>query len=622
MGDPLHLACLVKLLYLKALALLLISFTLLLISTPGIAASIDDLKQGDTYRVDTICISGNKAVPSGEILNELKTKTRPFYQVWKKRPVFNPGVFQADLKRVHRLYQVNGFYAATIAYDLKTRDHLVSIEIHVTEGAPVLVQNVGVEVGGRELQPGSPPYGEVTLAPGEIFKQDLYQAGDRNLRRYFLDRGYAHVSVERRALVNLTARKARVHYTVWPGVRAVFGDTTVKGSENINPEIVLRELDYRPGDRFSQEEIEKSRDRIVKLGIFALVRFDPQLHGPDARVVPIEISVKPRPKHSVRLGGGYNTESQFVANVQWSDRNWLGGGRQFSLLAQYSNINSMLVASLRQPYLLGLREFTGTLDVREDIQQVPTYTLFASRIMPHLDYSFTPQLTVYLGFRAEYASLTSIDSTVITALGPIRKSGFLFGPYAGLALNTTDDPYNPRSGYIVVADVMQGGGIFGGSYDFYRMETEIKRYQLAWWDTILAMRLKIGTGDSLGKKDEYPLFYRFYAGGEGSVRGYAYWRLGPKSSRNVPLGGLSDIEGSFELRHQLWKALWGAAFLDFGQLSLHPYDLPVSNLRFAAGPALSYATPVGPVRIDLGFPFKKPRGDSGWQVYFSIGQFF
>jgi translocation and assembly module TamA len=90
----------------------------------------------------------------------------------------------------------------------------------------------------------------------------------------------------------------------------------------------------------------------------------------------------------------------------------------------------------------------------------------------------------------------------------------------------------------------------------------------------------------------------------------------------VPLGGLSDIEGSLELRHRIWEKLGGAVFLDFGQLSLHPYDLPVSNLRFAAGVALSYMTPVGPVRIDLGVPFKKPRGDQGWQIYFSIGQFF
>jgi outer membrane protein insertion porin family len=604
------------------LALLLSQLLLLLLPVPGLAASIRDLRPGEAYRVDRLEISGNKAVSASEILAQLKTQSRPFYQVWKERPLFNPGVFEADLERVKRLYQVNGFYAAKIAYDLKLQKHLVSIEIRPTEGPPVLVQKVDLKVDGQKVRSGTAPYSQLTVKSGQIFTQDAYQNSERNLRKYFLDRGYAHVKLERQALVNLKVHRARLQYAVWPGVRAVFGESIVKHADNVDPALVLRELEYRPGDLFSQEKIEESRQRIVKLGIFALVRFNPQLHGPDSRVVPIEISLKPRPKHSVRAGGGYNTESQFVAHVQWSDNNWVGGGRQFSLLAQYSNINSMLVASLVQPYLFGLRSFRAVIDVREDIQQVPTYTLFASRILPHLDYSFTPQFTGYLGFRAEYAKLTSIDPTVSNALGPIRQSGLLFGPYAGIILNTADDPFNPRSGYIVAADIMEGGGIFGGDYNFYRLEAEIKRYQLIGWGTILAMRFRVGSGDSLREKDEYPLFYRFYAGGEGSVRGYAYWRLGPKSSDNVPLGGLSDLEGSFELRHRLWEKLWGAAFLDYGQLSLHPYDLPISNIRLAAGPALSYATPVGPVRIDLGFPFKKPRGEANWQVYFSIGQFF
>ena len=293
-----------------------------------------------------------------------------------------------------------------------------------------------------------------------------------------------------------------------------------------------------------------------------------------------------------------------------------------SILLGYSNINSTAAVTLRQPFFLDIRGLTGFLDLREDVQQVPTYTLFASRFAPRLEYAFSPTLTGHLGYQIEYAKLTSIDRTVIASLGHVRKHGIASGPSAGITLNTTDEPFNPHQGYVVTVDAMEGGKIFGGDFDYYRVAAEIKHYQLIGSGTILATRLKLGTGDSLGSKGKYPLFERFYAGGEGSVRGYRYWRLGPKSSGNVPLGGLSDIEGSIELRHQLWEKLWGAVFLDFGQLSLHPYDFPVSNLRFAAGPAFSYMTPVGPIRIDRGIPFRKPRGDQGWQIYFSIGQFF
>jgi translocation and assembly module TamA len=106
------------------------------------------------------------------------------------------------------------------------------------------------------------------------------------------------------------------------------------------------------------------------------------------------------------------------------------------------------------------------------------------------------------------------------------------------------------------------------------------------------------------------------------VRGYGRWNIGPRSVHNIPLGGLSLIEGSVELRHPLFAGLAGALFLDFGDVSLRTYHPPIGSLKFGAGPAVMYNTPVGPLRLDLGFPFQKPRGDQAWQVYFSIGQYF
>jgi outer membrane protein assembly factor BamA len=75
-----------------------------------------------------------------------------------------------------------------------------------------------------------------------------------------------------------------------------------------------------------------------------------------------------------------------------------------------------------------------------------------------------------------------------------------------------------------------------------------------------------------------------------------------------------------------WRSLFnkigGSLFLDFGQVSLHSFDAPIDDLRFAPGFGVSYATPVGPLRLDLGFPLDPPWGDQPWQVHFSIGQFF
>lgn len=106
------------------------------------------------------------------------------------------------------------------------------------------------------------------------------------------------------------------------------------------------------------------------------------------------------------------------------------------------------------------------------------------------------------------------------------------------------------------------------------------------------------------------------------MRGYGRRRLGPLSASDDPIGGLSLVEGSIELRHPLWKDLSGAVFLYFGQVSTRAYDLPFDELEFSTGFGVSYLTLVGPLRLDLGFPFNPPPDDPAWQVHFSIGQFF
>ena len=586
------------------------------------ASTVEDLRDAETYYLRAVSFSGNHSLSDRELTAQLSLKPRPAYEIWKKRPIFDPDAFATDLKRIRRLYEANGYYRTAISYELRIAGNLIDVAIRITENEPIRVQRVTLELDGFVVLGDDPLYKHLRLKPGEVFNEKDYQESAEAIEVVFRNAAYAQVIVTRKAHINLARGTAQMSIAVRPGVKAVFGATHLEGEHAVAAEIVLRELAYRAGEPFSQRKLDESRDRILALNLFAVVNIAPDLDARNPHLAPIRVVLKERPKHAVAVAGGYNTQSQFVAGLEWTDRNWLGDGRQLSLLAQYSNIDSTVAANLRQPFLFGSPRTTGLLSLREDIQQVPTYTLFGTRLIPRLEYKFARPITVSVGYQLEYDSLSHVDPSVPRALGGIKQSGIVSGPNVRLSINTTDDPYNPSSGHVFTIEAMAGGGIFGGDYDFYRTVTELKNYYLIGWGTILATRIKLGIADSFGAERNYPLFYRFYAGGEGSVRGYPYWRLGPKSSDNVPLGGLSWIEGSVEFRHKLWKQLDGAAFLDFGQLSTEPYHIPINNLRFGAGPALSYETPIGPLRLDLGFPFNKPPGGPNWQIYFSIGQYF
>ena len=601
---------------------LICSALLVLLSTPAWPLKIDGLKPGKTFRVEHIVFTGNHALSDRELLSQMTTKERPFYLFWQKRPQFDPDVFNEDLKRLTLLYRTHGYFQAQLDYDLKIDGDFITPQIKIRENRPVHIQQIYVVVNGHRLPPHHPLYAQLKVKPHHAFDGTAYQDSEIIVRDFYRNRSFAHVTTQRWAEVNVSEDAARIWYFVHPGHKGIFGNTRIVGTQEVATNIVTRELAYSHGQPFSQKKLDETRDRLLKLGLFSVVTLSPQQDQDNPHIVPIKLTLKERKRHSIDIGAGYNTQSQFIASFAWHDMNWMGGGRQLTASMRYSNIDSFARVTLTQPYLFNRRSTTGILELGEDVQQVPPYTLLGTRFRPSIRYSLSDNTKVFIGYRLEYDKLSSVDEQLVLLLGGIKMSGILSGPEAGFTRDTTNDLFNPSRGYVVDLEAMQAGEIFGGSFDFYRFWGQIKYYHLLGWKTVLATRLKLGTGDYFGSLRNYPLFDRFFIGGEGSVRGWRYWRLGPHTPDNTPIGGLSDIEGSLEFRRPLWQQLSGAVFLDFGQLSTHAYDIPIRDLDFSAGPALSYNTPVGPIRIDLGIPFKKPRGQTQWQVYFSIGQYF
>ena len=586
---------------------------------PVLGIQLEELDAARQWRVEKIEISGNTKFSDSEILRELLTKVRPWYLFWEAESSFDPITFREDLERIRRFYEARGYYQTRVTYDLTAdpQSGQVEVKIEVFEGPPVIVSEVHVEVSdGSSL---SPP--QLPLKQGEIFVEESYRKGEETLRNFFLERGYAHVTTERRAEVNLDQNQVIVWYQADPGPLTVFGATTVVGTDNVDPEIVLRELSYQPGEIFSPAKIAESQAKILALDLFGLVRIVPKEVPGKPSSVPMEIQVSEKEAREIRVGIGYGTEDEFRAQLRWQHNNWLGNGRRLSVEARYSSITTTGAITLVQPHFFSPRT-RAIVSLRQDREDEDTYLLNASRFSPRLEHGFTPQLVGFIGYRLEYDRLDRIGEAAIEALGSVRERGMLSGPTLGLVWNTSDGPLNPTKGEVATFTFGQAGKIWGGQYSFYKVTAEAKKYLLLGWETILAGRLKIGFAEPLGPEENLPIFERLYAGGEKSVRGYARRKLGPLDARGNPIGGLSLIEGSVELRRPIWGSLGGALFIDFGQVSLRSFDLPVNDLKFGSGFGLNYQTPVGPLALYLGFPWRPPRGEASWQIYFSVGAYF
>ncbi len=587
-------------------------------SRSALAIQTEELDAARQWRVDKIEISGNTKFSDNEVLGDLLTKVRPWYLFWEEGSVFDPITFREDIERLKRFYEARGYYRTGVTYNLTPDPQTgqLQIKIEITEGPPVIIAQVNVELSGASLSPPEPP-----IKQGEVFNEESYRKGEEVLRQFFLERGYAHVTSERRAEVNVDRDQASIWYHAEPGPLSVFGDTTVQGTDKVDPEIVLRELSYDAGEVFSPAKIVESQEKILALDLFSLVRILPKEVPGKPSVVPMEIQVTEKEPREIRVGVGYGTEDEFRAQLRWQHNNWLGGGRRLSIEGKYSSITATGAITFVQPHFLWPRS-RAVVSLREDRDDEDTYLLNATRFNPRIEHIFAPHLSGVLAYRVEYDRLDKISEATIEALGPVRNRGLLSGPSLGLIWNTSDGPLKPTKGEVVTLTLEQAGKIWGGQFSFYKITTEAKKYLLLGWETILAGRLKIGFAEPLGAEQNLPIFERLYAGGQNSVRGYPRRKLGPLNADGDPIGGLSLIEGSLELRRPIWGPFGGSLFLDFGQVSTRSFDPPINDLKFAAGFSLGYQTPVGPLEFYVGFPFRPPRGEQSWQIYFSVGAFF
>ncbi len=594
---------------------------IVLLAPRSFGLTLEDLNPSREYSVQHISVAGAHSVSVDDVLSVMGTRERPAYQFWKARPKFDPQTFAVDLRHIKRLYEARGYYGARVHYDLEVQKRVLTIRLNLDEGRPVRVAALTIGYEGRPHAWQLEPPFTLPLKTGDRFDQEKYEAGERELIRLYTTHAYACARVRRHAIVNVGLLAARVQYEVAPGARFAFGETRIVGARTVDPSLIRRALAYKRGEPFNSQKLADSRDAIVALNLFSSVNIEPQKSSTDPGSVPVLITVTEGPTHSLNGGIGYNTQTQFNAMIGWTDYNFAGGGRQLSLTGTYSDVANVFDARLLQPYFLSSRS-NLTIEASQQQQIYQTYTGNITGFDPHLDYKPTRDLTLSLGWRLEYLKFNDVNASTIAAIGGFRRGGILSGPMAGLIFDDTENHFNPRRGEAFWLFANVSDRVLGADYSYWHILVEARKYQLLGWQTVLATRLKLGLSNTMGGIADVPLSERFYSGGEGSVRGYGLRRIGPLSASNDPLGGLSLIEGSLELRRPLFWKLNGVLFFDCGQMSTKAYDLRVDALQCGYGPAVGMDTPVGPVTVYFGFPTQRPRGDSSWQFYFSIGQYF
>jgi translocation and assembly module TamA len=444
----------------------------------------------------------------------------------------------------------------------------------------------------------------------------VVKAEEAILTRY-KENGYPFPKISHRDVIaDFKTNHVEVSFQVSPGPYARFGATRVTGLERLREKYVYELIPWKAGEPYDIRKIKAARETLFDTNLFGIVAFkNPEKVDAQDRL-PMTVELKERAPRTVRLGLEYTTDYGPGFNGSWTHRNLFGMAEKLTASAILNSITRTAALRFEKPMFLNRdNTFISQISFNDETTDAYNATSGIATVILRQQFTKTFRAGGGLGFHLSRVkdNATNERNTYqlfyvpMTADLDTRKN--ILNPIQGYHLSLAMAPYQDIS----QSDIRFFRYVLGGStyYNFNRGDWIVVAVQAAF-------------GQIFGiDHDKMPADLRFYPGGGGSVRGYAYQMAGPLKG-NTPLGGLSMLTGSLELRFKITESIGLVPFVDAGTAYLDTVpDFSEQEMLYGAGLGLRYYTAIGPVRLDVAVPLNKREGvDSDYQIYVSIGQSF
>lgn len=499
-----------------------------------------------------------------------------------------------------------GNVPATIAIRPGPVFHVGQVAVRLPDGRPSTV--VGVA--------------ETGLKAGAVAGQGSIVDAEASLLAAMRRAGYPLAGVGgREVIADHATDLVDVTYTVDPGRQANFGAVEVRGTEKMRPDLIRQWAPFKAGERYNPAALEEYARYLRSLGVFDSVRVVTADAVDTDGAIPVIVTVSERKRRYIGASASFATTDGAVLTAYWGHRNLFGGGERIRIEATTSRLGVNAINDLE--YSLGYTFVKPGLWSRDNelsvaqhlVRQAPdAYTREGFDNEITLNHRIDAQRSVSIGFAPSWANITDSFGKHYYAL---------FGLPMAANIDTTDDKLNPSQGYRAVLQLQPVVGdigdtnamlLSGATLTGYHAFDEAARF-------IIAGKVQVGSviGPSLA---DTPANDRLYAGGGGSIRGYAYQAASPRNEWGQLVGGRSLFVTSLELRTRITENIGVVPFVDAGSAYTESWPDFSEPLKVGVGLGLRYFTPIGPLRLDVATPLTKEPHDGAVAAYLSIGQAF
>lgn len=544
-----------------------------------------------------------------------------------------------DEKRMRRALNALGYFGAKVAVaiegepvrGLEAEDRIaalpagarIAVAIDIIPGPRFSLADITIRAG-QGLEPGlpgqvtPPSIGLTTGAPARSADIVASQARAIDLMR---EAGHPFARLEqRKATANHETATLDVELEFDPGPKATFGTVSVTGTQRMDPEFVSGLAPFKSGDAFQTSLLKDFRDSVERLGVFDAVQIDEAGKLDAQGGLPLTVNVGERPLRAIGVAANWSTLEGAALTSYWEHRNLFGHAEKLRIEASAAR----LFLNALQDYefaLQGVVTLPAWPDRRDDV-----FVSAAAR-KERPDAYARDALELGLGWTRRFDRALAVEAGVALsraneedAFGS-RSLTTITLPTAVL-YDTRNDPLEPVRGLRASVELRPLVNLEDTENAATRMLAQAAAYVSIDEDarTVVAGRVAAGLSVGAGIAD-LPADLRFFAGGGGSVRGYAFQGLGPRDAADRIIGGASLAEASVEVRHWLFEDIGVALFADAGGAFVS--DVPdFSDMGTGVGAGARYRTPVGPLRLDIAIPLDPRASDPDFSVYVGLGQAF
>ncbi len=467
-------------------------------------------------------------------------------------------------------------------------------------------QDEAAEIPTLGLEPGQPALTEPVLSGGSKLLDDAKA------------QGFALAKLcDRKVIVDHRDQTMSVTYCLEPGPKTYLGRAIFLDAGDVKQDFLQTLVKWEPGELYSKELIDDTRDKLIQTRLFVSARVELGDKLDADGTLPVTFKLAPRKPHTISASlRGTTGQQKFVVRGQWEHRNLWGRGENLEATLEVSFIRAFLEGIFRKPAFYH-KDQSLLLSTNLEVQNTDAFKSTSATAGAALERALTDDMLLSLGLawrfsRVENKTETSKNENFSLLSIPMRFNW-----------DYSDDDMDPSRGGRTRLDAEPFYGIGNASLFFYKQQIRLTHYFTVLEAPRLILAGRAALTDIWGAgRGDVPADLRTYAGGGGSIRGYKFQSVSPRNPAGKILGGRSLLELSGEMRWWVTKKIGLVLFVDAGRAYESTFPDFASPLQIGAGPGVRYDTPIGPIRLDIGFPINKRSLDDSYQIYISIGQAF